>query len=105
MPQRWPDWSLDDVLSSRPSVRVNQLGYVTSGPKQATWVTDVEEPLAFEVRDPDDLTAFSAQSRPWPIRPEPTSGMSVQVLDFSPLWAEGSGYRIEVAGELSHPFA
>jgi hypothetical protein len=34
----WPEWDLASVLAGRPAVRVNQLGYLPLGPKQATWV-------------------------------------------------------------------
>ena len=36
---------------------------------------------------------------------EPTSGLSVHVLDFTGLTLEDSGYRIDAAGHVSHPFA
>jgi hypothetical protein len=39
------------------------------------------------------------------VRPEPTSGLAVHVLDFSHLRAVGEGFRIEPGGTVSHPFA
>ena len=81
---------------SRPAVRINQLGYLPSGPKRAVWVSDRREPAEFRVRDRDGATVFAARTRPWPVRPDPTSGMAVHVLDFSDLRAEGTGFAIEL---------
>ena len=36
---------------SRPAVRINQLGYVSNGPKHAVWVSERREPAAFHVVD------------------------------------------------------
>ena len=41
---------------------------------------------------------------PWPVRPEPTSGVGVHVVDFSDL-PEGAGFTVEIGGARSHPFA
>jgi endoglucanase len=85
----------------RPDVRVNQLGYLPAGPKRAVWVTDAAEPADFAVRG----TAFAGRTRPWPVRPEPTSGLNLHAIDFSDLRATGEGFVVEVAGARSHPFA
>jgi hypothetical protein len=39
----WPEWSAVDIISERPDVRVNQLGYLLGRPKQATLVSDAED--------------------------------------------------------------
>ncbi len=88
----------------RPDVRINQLGYLPTGPKRAVWV-----PLGasrdFRVGDRGGAAVFTGRTRPWPVRPEPTSGMADHTLDFSDLRAEGEGFAIEVAGARSHPFS
>jgi endoglucanase len=89
----------------RPEVRINQLGYRPTGPKRAVWVSDMREPAAFCVCDRGGAAVFGGRTRPWPVRPEPTSGMAVHVLDFSDLRAEGEGFAIEVDGARSHAFA
>src|SRR5205814_283800 len=42
--------------------------------------------------------------QPWPVRPEPTSGQSVHVLDFTGLTTPGSRYRLLVADQYIHRF-
>jgi endoglucanase len=96
-PVRW--------LGERPEVRINQLGYLPTGPKRAVWVSDMPEPAEFCVCDRGGAAVFGESTRPWPVRPEPTSGMAVHILEFSDLRAEGEGFAIEVEGARSHPFA
>jgi endoglucanase len=66
-------------------------------------VADDAEPVAFVLAGADGSAVFRGWSRPWPVRPEPTSGQSVHVLDFSPVTAAGR-YRLEVGGHRSHWF-
>ena len=89
----------------RPEARINQVGYLPAGPKHAVWVSDALEPAEFCVRDGGGTRVFDGRTRPWPVRPEPTSGTAVHVLEFSDLRAEGRGFSIEVGGAGSHPFA
>lgn len=98
----WPVWSLDDVLARRPAVRVNQLGYVPGGPMRATLVSAEPGPVAFTVARDDGVVVREGRSAPWPVRPEPTSGMAVHVLDLGPL-DEGT-YRVQVPSARSRPF-
>jgi endoglucanase len=100
----WPVWSVTDVMTERPGVRVNQLGYLLGRPKRATLVSDAEEPIHFTVRDRDGVTVRTGLSQPWSVRPEPTSGLNVHVLDFTSLNAPGAGFRIEAGDQSSHPF-
>ena len=87
---------------ARPRVRVNQLGYLPGAPQQATLVTDAVEPVEFTVG------GWRGWSRPWPRRPEPTSGLNVHVLDFTAAGARGDDVRIAagpgIDGARSHPF-
>ena len=71
--------------SRRPAVRVNQLGYLPSGPKHATLVSSAAGPVDFAVVDEHGRNAYAGRSRPWPERPEPTSGLDLHTLDFSRL--------------------
>jgi endoglucanase len=100
----WPEWSLSTVLASRPAVRVNQLGYLPHGPKRATWVTNEPVPVEFTVVAADGAVAVRGQSQPWEHRPEPTSGQSVHLLDFTDLAAAGQGYQVLVRDQRSHRF-
>jgi endoglucanase len=94
-----------EVLAERPQIRINQVGYLVGRPMLATLVWRGEDPVDFVVRDRHGTVVHAGRSGLWPIRPEPTSGLSVQVLSFTGLAVEGSGYRIEAAGHISHPFA
>jgi endoglucanase len=88
----------------RPAVRINQLGYLASGPKRAVWVSERAEPAGFRV-EARGADVFRGRTRPWPVTPEPSSGLAVHTLDFSELRTQGDGFVIEVEGARSHPFA
>jgi endoglucanase len=100
----WQEWRVSEVMTARPLARVNQLGYLIGRPKQATLISNAEEPVHFTVRDPDGGIVHTGLSRPWSIRPEPTSGLNVHVLDFTALNLQGAGFRIEADDQGSHPF-
>jgi endoglucanase len=91
-------------LGDRPAVRVNQVGYLATGPKRAVWVDDARDPAAFTVLDSSGGAVLSGRTEPWPVRPEPTSGSAVHLLDFSDM-REGDCFSVEVGGARSHPFA
>jgi endoglucanase len=98
-----PAWSPADVQARRPAVRVNQLGYLPAGPKSATWVTGDVQAAEFAVHAPDGSAVLRGRSRPWPVRPEPTSGQTVHVLDLTGLTTAGT-YHIAVGHDRSHRF-
>jgi hypothetical protein len=100
----WPERQVTEVVSVRPQVRVNQLGYLPDRPKQATLISDAQEPVPFTVHDRRGVTVYTGFSQPWLVRPEPTSGLNVHVLDFSGLTLRGAGFRIESADGRSCPF-
>jgi endoglucanase len=100
----WPEWSLSTVLAGRPAIRINQLGYLPHGPKRATWVTNELLPVEFTVVAADGTVALRGQTLPWEHRPEPTSGQSVHLLDFTDLAATGHGYQVLVGEQQSHRF-
>jgi endoglucanase len=91
-------------MTARPRVRVNQLGYLPNRPKHATLISDAKDPIRFTVQDQSGIEVFTGFSEPWSVRPEPTSGLMVHVLDFSNLNVPGAGFRIETATQCSHPF-
>ena len=93
----WPERQVTEVVSVRPQVRVNQLGYLPDRPKQATLISDAQEPVPFTVHDRRGVTVYTGFSQPWLVRPEPTSGLNVHVLDFS-----GLTCGVQVSG-LSRP--
>jgi endoglucanase len=100
----WPEWRVTEVMAERPGVRVNQFGYLPDRPKHATLISDARGPIHFTVRDESGIAVFTGLSEPWPVRPEPTSGLIVHVLDFRNFNMPGAGFRIEAAAQCSHPF-
>ena len=101
----WPHWSPAAVLAGRPRVRVNQVGYLRSGPKRAVLVTDAADPVRFEIVDGAGQRVLDGITVPWSVRPEPTSGLTVHVVDFTILDAAGDGYRVVADGATSHCFS
>jgi endoglucanase len=91
-------------MSARPAVRVNQLGYLPDRPMQATLISSAELPVPFAVRDSRGASVFVGESQPWPVRPEPSSGLCVHLLEFTGLAARGSGFWIRAGDQRSHPF-
>jgi endoglucanase len=100
----WPEWDVAEVISRRPQVRVNQLGYLLGRSKRATLISDAQDPVPFAIRDRDGVVVYTGSSLPWSERPEPTSGLNVHVLDFTGLTLQGAGFQIESVGQSSHPF-
>ncbi|GAA2137317.1 glycoside hydrolase family 9 protein [Glycomyces algeriensis] len=86
-----------------PRVRVNQVGYLPDGPKQATLVTEATDPVPWQLRNAEG--ALVAEGDSTPHGPEATSGESVHVIDFSGGSATGEGFTLTADGETSYPFA
>src|SRR6187200_3568274 len=91
-------------MIGRPRVRVNQLGYVPGWPKRATWISDAEGSVPFAVWDQSGSVIYTGRSEPWTPRAEPTSGLSVHVLDFTELEVRDGGLWIAVGSERSNRF-
>ena len=89
-------WSIDEVLASRPAIRVNQVGYLPGRPMRATLVSRALNPLAFVVRDSPAACVVTGGGNRGRSRPEPTSGLTVHLLDFNR--PRGSVLRLEAGG-------
>uniref|UniRef100_UPI000693E786 glycoside hydrolase family 9 protein n=1 Tax=Nonomuraea candida TaxID=359159 RepID=UPI000693E786 len=85
-----------------PRVRVNMVGYLPTGPKRATLVTDATEPLAWELKDAGKETVASGQTVPRGV--DDSSGQNVHTLDFGGFREPGEGYTLTADGETSRPF-
>ncbi|MEU8262089.1 glycoside hydrolase family 9 protein [Micromonospora sp. NPDC048999] len=85
-----------------PRVRVNQVGYLPGGPKNATVVTDATDPLPWQLKSAAGTVVASGRSTPRGV--DPASGQNVQTVDFSSFRTPGTGYTLVVDGETSHPF-
>ncbi|MFG2057373.1 glycoside hydrolase family 9 protein [Micromonospora sp. NPDC048930] len=85
-----------------PRVRVNQVGYLPGGPKNATVVTPATDPLPWQLRSAAGAVVASGESTPRGA--DPASGQHVQTIDFSAYRTPGTDYTLVVDGETSHPF-
>src|SRR5690606_38654381 len=85
-----------------PRVRVNQVGYLPSGPKAATLVTDAQQPVGWRLLSESGEVVARGRSTPYGV--DATSGLSVHTIRFDRVRARGRSFRLEADGELSHPF-
>ena len=86
-----------------PSIKVNQLGYLCSGPKLASLVTNASRPTFWTLQDSAGTAMVSGQASS-PIADVP-SGLNVVTIDFSSFTQEGGGYTLAVGGDTSFPFS
>lgn len=84
-------------------VRVNQVGYLTHGPKNGTYVTEATEPLPWTLNAADGTRRASGTTTPAGI--DTTSRQNVHTFDFGAFTTAGQGYTVTVAGDRSEPFA
>ncbi|RSS92090.1 glycosyl hydrolase family 5 [Streptomyces sp. WAC02707] len=85
-----------------PRVRVNQVGYLPSGPKNATVVTDATSPLRWQLKN--DRGRVVAHGRSEPRGVDASSGQNVHSIDFGRYGKRGEGYTLVADGETSRPF-
>ncbi|MEZ7002603.1 glycoside hydrolase family 9 protein [Streptomyces sp. AD55] len=90
------------VPDTGPRVRVNQVGYLPSGPKNATLVTDATSPLRWRLLDARGRSV--AEGRSVPRGTDASSGQNVHSVDFGSFTRRGEGYTLVADGETSHPF-
>ncbi|PFG34429.1 glycoside hydrolase family 9 protein [Sanguibacter antarcticus] len=91
----------DYVADTGPAVKVNQVGYLPDGPKNATVVTDATEPLMWSL-DQDGTSVASGQTVPAGF--DDSAGAAVHTIDFSAVTATGDALTLRVDGEVSEPF-
>ncbi|MEU5366786.1 glycoside hydrolase family 9 protein [Streptomyces sp. NPDC005925] len=85
-----------------PRVRVNQVGYLPNGPKNATVVTDATEPLPWQLKNASG--AVVARGTTVARGRDASSGQSVHSIDFGGHRATGENLTLTVDGETSRPF-
>jgi endoglucanase len=85
------------------SVAVNQVGYLLSGPKRATLVTDALEALPWQLTDGDGRTVATGSTVPRGV--DVSSGQNVHTIDFSDHREAGGGFTLTADGATGHPFA
>jgi endoglucanase len=90
------------VPDTGPRVRVNQVGYLPQGPKNATIVTAATDPVAWELHNGAGTVVASGLTTPRGM--DEASGQDVHTVDFSSITATGTGYTLTADGETSFPF-
>ncbi len=84
-------------------IRIDQAGFETSGPKIAVLPSSQAKPLAWTLTDASGKTVASGQTIR--IGPDAASGESVHRIKFATFRTPGTGYRLHVGANASHPFA
>ena len=85
------------------TIRVDQIGYETTGPKVAIVATPDTVPLPWRLIDASGTEVAHGVTRPF--GPEPASGEMVQRIDFGEVTRVGTGYRLAIGSARSQPFA
>nr|WP_232323768.1 glycoside hydrolase family 9 protein [Catenuloplanes japonicus] len=85
-----------------PRLKVNQVGYLPDGPKNATLVTDTLTPVDWVLRDAAGAEKAQGQSRPRGT--DGSSGLTVHSIDLGAFTGSGQGFTLVADGETSHPF-
>ncbi|WP_184791801.1 glycoside hydrolase family 9 protein [Phytomonospora endophytica] len=85
-----------------PRVRVNQVGYLPGGPKNATLVTEATTPLPYTVVDAQGRVVHRGTTLPRGL--DASSGQNVHSIDFGSLRRPATGLTLVADGETSRPF-
>ncbi|MGW5616198.1 glycoside hydrolase family 9 protein [Streptomyces sp. NPDC003877] len=85
-----------------PRVRVNQVGYLPAGPKNATLVTDATAGLPWQLRTSGGTVVARGTSVPRGV--DASSGQNVHSIDFGAYRKKGTGLTLVADGETSRPF-
>ncbi|MGW6277763.1 glycoside hydrolase family 9 protein [Kribbella sp. NPDC055071] len=83
-------------------VRVNQLGYVASGPKRATYVTTATIAQPWRLLDSGNHIVATGKTTPYGA--DAASGDDVQLIDFGSYRRTNTGLRLAVGDDVSEPF-
>jgi len=93
----------DPGSGSTSAVSVNQLGYLSAGPKLATLRSAASAPLPWELRDAQGATLSSGTTLPFGA--DTLSGDTLQRIDFGAFAGSGTGLQLVVDGAKSTPFS
>ncbi|MEV5551293.1 glycoside hydrolase family 9 protein [Streptomyces sp. NPDC052309] len=85
-----------------PRVRVNQVAYLPTGPKNATLVTDATSRLRWQLKNGDGRVVADGWSVPRGV--DASSGQNVHSIDFGGYRQRGEGLTLVADGETSRPF-
>ena len=90
-------------LAAPHDIRLNQVGLLPDGPKRAMLAHPSRTPLRWRLLDGQGKAVATGVTRVF--GQDAGSGEHVHRIDFSDAKAAGAGYRLEVAGKVSRPFA
>ncbi|GIF41726.1 glycoside hydrolase family 9 protein [Actinoplanes xinjiangensis] len=90
------------VPDTGPRVRVNQVGYLPAGPKNATVVTEATAALGWQLKNAAGDVVADGNSTPRGV--DAASGQNVHSIDFGSFRTAGTGYTLVADGQTSHPF-
>ena len=90
------------IPDTGPRVRVNQVGYLPAGPKNATVVTEATEALDWQLKNADGDVVADGTSTPRGV--DAASGQNVHTITFTSYKTAGTGYTLVADGQTSHPF-
>ncbi|MEV6286762.1 glycoside hydrolase family 9 protein [Kribbella sp. NPDC051770] len=83
-------------------VRVNQVGYLSNGPRRATYVTDAADPQEWRLLDATQRVVSSGATTPYGM--DAAAGTRVQLIDFGRYRGNGQGFRLAVGADVSEAF-
>ena len=90
------------VQNVGPAVKVNQLGYLPSGPKIVTLVSNDTQAVSWSLLGPAGKTL--AQGKATTKGMDAASGQRVQIIDFTKFTQEGVNYTLSAGNSTSYPF-
>lgn len=93
----------DDSAAKLPTVRANQVGYLTHALKRATIANNEKTPQAWSLFDSNGKVV--AQGQTTVFGKNEASGEFIHIADFSSVTTPTDGLVLDVAGKKSHPFA
>ncbi len=91
------------VPDTGPTVRVNQVGYLTDGPKEATVVTEAKWPQPWLLRDAGGEVVRRGLTHPDGM--VGSAGVKAHTISFDSYRRAGAGYTLTVGDQTSYPFA
>jgi endoglucanase len=89
------------AIAAEGNPRVNQIGYLPTANKIATYVTSSDSRLTWELRDGDTVISSGLTD---PKGNDPASGQKVHHINFATPNVTGSNFRLVVGGDESYPF-
>lgn len=88
----------------RPEIRVNQVGYLSDGPKRATLACDDAAPCGWRLTDAAGGVLAEGSTVAHGV--DPTAGEAVHTIDFGSVRVSGQGFRLTTScGATSPAFA